>query len=160
MFPQRHPVSSRPGSQRPGVEAQSCGSGLFEAYRRPDRGRPRGVTEPHVSASTAAGLPPRRSPAGGDHLGSLYPFAAVSIWRAAAAWDGADRTPKMRTLERGLHDVRRAKMPAAGSVARPQDVPPGAASAWSRATSYKRGEVVFMGAGRTCSCGQASTGRS
>src|SRR4029078_6209695 len=82
-------------------------------------------------------------------------FGAASKRLWAAGWHGADRTPKMRTLERGLHDVRRAKMAAAGSVARPQDVPPGAASAWSRATSYKRGEVVFMGAGRTCSCGQA-----
>ena len=63
------------------------------------------------------------------------------------------QTAKMMTLERGLHDVRRASMRAAGSGQPPQDVPPGAQPAWSRATSYERRKVVFMGAGRTRFCG-------
>ena len=70
------------------------------------------------------------------------------------------RPQKMKTLKRGLHDVRRAsrRTPGRGDPARTR--PPGAQSAWSLATSYKGRKVVFIGAGRTqVQGGRASAGR-
>jgi hypothetical protein len=49
-------------------------------------------------------------------------------------------------------------MRTAGPGRAPQGRAPGGELPWSLATSYKRCEVVFVGAGRTCFCSQPFSG--